>query len=70
MPKPVEMSKKDTAACMAWIAENKCPHCRNEAKCTTNRMKGYKMGPAYNGYKCGGYRSRHWDERGWADEGR
>ena len=52
-----------------WLRENRCPHCvnRDKRKCA-GRWAGepYTVKRSHEGWRCCGYRSRHWDERMWA----
>ena len=46
----------------AWLKRERCPHCvhRDQVACL------YTVKLTMDGWKCCGYRSRHWDERMWA----
>ena len=43
-----------------WLLENRCKHCEK-------RHCGFKfrVRKAHDGWRCYGYRSKHWDERTW-----
>lgn len=45
----------------SWLEANRCPHCVNEGNC----MGNYKVFELHGGWRCYGYRSKHWDERMW-----
>ena len=45
---------------MDYLREKRCPHCKHAGQPACP----YKVEPKVGGgWKCRGYRSRHWDER-------
>lgn len=58
------MTTTKLAAAVDAIMRERCPHCTrrggNPATCDKEPAP-----IAGGGWKCHGYRSRHWDEKGW-----